>query len=187
MTGTTTRAEPDPHRSQRRRFTVAGLLLGLGFGGFVDGIVMHQILQWHHVLTDYGKHSSFPATTVSSLEENTLADGLFHISTWVFVFVGVYVLRSALSNGYRMTWRSLLGLQLAGWGIFNLVEGVVNHHILSIHHVRDEVADPLWWDWGFLALGALLVLVGVALRRSDADRAEPLVDFPRRSRARRPM
>lgn len=26
---------------------VPGLLMGLGFGGSVDGIVLHQVLQWH--------------------------------------------------------------------------------------------------------------------------------------------
>lgn len=26
----------------------AGILFGLGLGGFFDGIVLHQILQWHH-------------------------------------------------------------------------------------------------------------------------------------------
>jgi uncharacterized membrane protein len=159
----------DAHRSSRR-FTAAGILLGLGLGGFVDGIVAHQILQWHHMLTDYGPHASFPDTTVRSLEENTLWDGLFHASTWVFVVVGLFVLWRALAAGHRWTWRSLAGLLLMGWGIFNLVEGIVDHHILTIHHVRDDVADPLWWDLGFLALGAVLVALGWALRRSD-DRA----------------
>ena len=155
------------HQPLRRRFTVAGLLLGLGLGGFVDGIVLHQILQWHHVLTDYGSHASFPATTVGSLEENTRWDGLFHLSTWICVAVGLVVMWRALAAGYRSSWRSLAGLLAAGWGIFNLVEGVVDHHILTVHHVRDDVADPLWWDLGFLAFGALLVLVGILLRRSD--------------------
>ena len=155
------------HPSQRRQLTIAGLLLGLGLGGFADGIVLHQILQWHHLLTDYGSHASFPATTVSSLEDNNVWDGLFHLSTWVFVVVGLFVLWRALSGGQRVTWRSLVGLLLTGWGIFNLVEGVVDHHILTIHHVRDDVADPLWWDLGFLAFGALLVALGLTLRRTD--------------------
>ena len=154
-------------QSLRRRFTVAGILLGLGLGGFVDGILLHQILQWHHMLTDYGTHAAYPSTSVGSLEDNTLWDGLFHLSAWVFVAVGVFVLWRALSAGYRVTWRSMVGLLLAGWGIFNLVEGTVDHHLLTIHHVRDDVADPLWWDIGFLAIGAGLVIVGVALRRSD--------------------
>lgn len=33
------------------RFNRGGFLLGIGFGGFVDGIVLHQLLQWHHMLT----------------------------------------------------------------------------------------------------------------------------------------
>lgn len=43
--------------------------------------------------------------------------------------------------------------------------------LLTIHHVRDDVADPLPWDLGFLALGALLVGGGLALRRDDRARA----------------
>jgi uncharacterized membrane protein len=150
-----------------RRFTTAGILLGLGLGGFADGIVLHQLLQWHHMLTDYGTHSSFPATTVRSLEDNTLWDGLFHAGTWVLVVVGMFMLWRTVSAGHRVTWRGLVGLLLVGWGIFNLVEGLVDHHILTIHHVRDDVADPLWWDLGFLALGAFLVLAGLALRSTD--------------------
>ena len=76
------------HQSLRRRFTVAGILLGLGLGGFVDGIVLHQILQWHHMLTATGDH---PADTVAGLEANTLADGLFHAATWVFVVAGMII------------------------------------------------------------------------------------------------
>jgi uncharacterized membrane protein len=153
-----------------RRLVVAAILLGLGLGGFVDGIVLHQILQWHHMLTDYGEFASFPDTTVRSLEENTLWDGLFHASTWVFVSIGLFLLWHALSAGARVTWRSMVGLLLAGWGLFNVVEGIVDHHILTIHHVRDDVEDPLWWDVGFLAFGVLLIIVGIALRRSDRQR-----------------
>ena len=167
------------HRTRRRRFTVAGLLLGLGLGGFIDGIVLHQILQWHHMLTDYGEHASFPETTVASLQHNTLWDGLFHLSTWVFVTIGVFLLWRVLSAGYRVTARSMVGLLLAGWGIFNLVEGIFDHHLLGIHHVRDDIANPLAWDLGFLAFGALLVVVGFAMRRSDRDRTEMTVtDVP---------
>ena len=31
--------------------TSAGGLFGLGLGGFFDDIVMHQVLQWHHMLS----------------------------------------------------------------------------------------------------------------------------------------
>jgi uncharacterized membrane protein len=103
--------------------TVPGLSLGLGLGGFLDGILLHQILQWHHMGSDYGVHASFPATTVSSLEDNTLWDGLFHAATWVVTLFGLYLLWAALRNGTRATSRSLTGLLLAGWGILVLERG----------------------------------------------------------------
>jgi len=59
-----------------------GLLLGIGLGGFIDGILLHQILQWHHMLTDEG---CCPSNSVPGLQDNTLADGFFHLGTWVAV------------------------------------------------------------------------------------------------------
>jgi uncharacterized membrane protein len=34
----------------------SGLLYGLGLGGFIDGIVLHQILQWHHMVSDVSRY-----------------------------------------------------------------------------------------------------------------------------------
>lgn len=161
-----------PRRS--RRFVVAGLLLGVGLGGFLDGIVFHQILQWHHMLTSTGE---YPATTVAGLEANTLADGLFHAAAWVAVAVGMVVLWPVRGQG---TGRGLVGLLLVGWGAFNLIEGSVNHHLLGLHHVR---AGPwqLAYDLGFLALGAVLLVAGWALHNGSAvhDRqGRTVVDHP---------
>lgn len=55
----------------------AGTQFGLGLGGFFDGIVLHQVLQWHHMLTSAG----FPASDLPSMRINTLADGLFNAAT----------------------------------------------------------------------------------------------------------
>ena len=60
-----------------------GLLFGLGFGGFVDGIVLHEILQWHHMIS--GAESS---ETLAGLELNVVADGFFHVVTWLLVMAG---------------------------------------------------------------------------------------------------
>jgi uncharacterized membrane protein len=73
----------------------------------------------------------------------------------------------ALSSGHRTTWKSLTGLLMVGWGGFNVVEGVVNHQLLGIHHVRDDLGGPVSWDLGFLAISLLLVVAGLALRRAD--------------------
>ena len=51
------------------------------------------------------------------------------------------------------------------WGLFNLVEGVIDHHILGIHHVKAGSGRPLL-DLAFLALGAVLLVVGILTARS---------------------
>jgi uncharacterized membrane protein len=149
------------------RFTAAGLLLGIGLGGFVDGIVLHQILQWHHMLTSEGCCS---ASTVAGLEDNTLADGLFHAATWVCVAVGLLLLWRETSPGRTWSGRALAGLLLVGWGAFNLVEGLIDHHLLGVHHVRTGEDETLY-DLAFLAFGALLVAVGLLLARRPTLRA----------------
>jgi len=142
------------------------LLLGLGLGGFVDGIVLHQVLQWHHMLSDTGEH---PATTVAGLEANTLADGLFHTGTWALVAVGMALTVRAWQRGaLAPPWRVQLGLLLAGWGAFNVVEGVVDHLLLGLHHVRDDLGGPVGWDLAFVAIGLLQVLAGALLARRVA-------------------
>jgi uncharacterized membrane protein len=149
-----------------RSLRLPGILLGLGLGGFADGIVLHQILQWHHMLTSEG---SYPKTTVAGLEANTLADGLFHASTWILATVGVWLLwRTAREHGGVGPGRVLAGWMLLGWGLFNVVEGIVDHHLLGIHHVR-EGANQTAWDLGFLAFGALLLIVGWLLTRERDD------------------
>jgi uncharacterized membrane protein len=141
-----------------------GLLLGIGLGGFVDGIVLHQILQWHHMLTGVRTPD-----TVPGLRINTLWDGLFHVVAWLFVLAGIGVLYSRVTRDRGRAWtsRALWGWVLAGWGVFNLVEGLIDHQILGVHHVR-EGAHRLWWDLGFLVFGAVLVVAGWAIQRSGA-------------------
>jgi len=142
----------------------AGLLLGLGLGGFVDGIVLHQILQWHHLVSDV---AGYPVDTVNGLQLNTVADGVFHAGTWLLVVAGVV----AAVRDWRRGRRALVAfgrrLLLLGWGLFDVVEGLLDHQLLGIHHVRDDLGGPLSWDLGFLAFGVLLVASGWALHRSD--------------------
>ncbi|MBO4273719.1 DUF2243 domain-containing protein [Microbispora triticiradicis] len=161
-----TRADPKP-----ADLRLPGIVLGVGLGGFVDGILLHQILQWHHMLSgtdsDHIGVRYYDPRTVSGLEMNTVWDGLFHTVCWLSVLIGLALLYSRVTRNRRRVWgsRVLWGWILAGWGLFNLVEGVVDHHLLAIHHVRGG-PHRLWWDIGFLVLGALLVAGGYLLARS---------------------
>ncbi|CAN5330886.1 MAG: DUF2243 domain-containing protein [Nocardioides sp.] len=174
MTYTATDQEVQP---APRSLAFPGVLLGVGLGGFVDGIVIHQLLQWHHMLTSTDSDNVgvpyYPDSTVHGLEVNTVWDGLFHTFTWVMVVLGLGVLYSRVqrSGGKAWTSRALWGWIVVGWGVFNLVEGVVDHHILGIHHVRSG-DNQVWWDLGFLALGGLMVIGGWLLQRG-ATYADP--------------
>jgi uncharacterized membrane protein len=143
-------------------------VLGLGLGGFIDGIVLHQILQWHHLLTNTDDH---PSDAVSGLEANTLADGFFHLATWFLVVVGMFLtVRAWQRRELAPPWRVHFGMLLAGWGAFNLVEGLIDHQLLGIHHVRDDLGGPLGWDLAFLGFGMLLLVAGLALARQGGTR-----------------
>ena len=142
---------------------IPAILLGIGLGGFFDGIVLHQVLQWHHLLSSHA-----PPDSIANLELNTLADGLFHATTWVITLIGVVSLWSSMRHGAHLAASRLVGGMLAGWGGFNVVEGLVNHQLLGLHHVRPG-PDELLYDLGFLVWGAAMAVVGsVALRQTRA-------------------
>lgn len=137
------------------------LLLGVGLGGFVDGIVLHQILQWHNMLSAVD-----PPTTLAAMHRNMRADGLFHVATWLSTLAGIVLLWFAWSRGrVPPRGRAFLGDLLLGWGLFNLLEGVIDHHLLGIHHVREVTAHGAY-DVLFLLVGGLgLVGPGLWLNR----------------------
>ena len=155
-----TTARPSERAGSVASVALPGTLLGIGLGGFVDGIVLHQILQWHHMTSAVES-----PTTVLGLERNTLADGLFHAGAWVAVVAGLALLWSRLRRA-TSAWsrRELWAWGLVGWGGFNLAEGIIDHHLLGLHHVRDDLGGPLSWDLAFLAFGAALTAGGWLLR-----------------------
>ena len=133
----------------------SGVVLGIGMGGFVDGILFHQILQLHSMLSN-----RVPRDSLVNEQINMFWDGLFHAFTWICVAAGIAMLWRALNRGSaplpgRLLWASLL----AGWGLFNLIEGLIDHQILQLHHVYQNGNHTLW-DMVFLASGVVLVLAG---------------------------
>jgi uncharacterized membrane protein len=151
--------------------TRAAVVLGIGLGGFFDGIVLHQLLQWHHMLS-----SAVSPATVAGLELNTLADGVFHSATWVITVVGVWMLVRSIGDGPAgvvtgaVRNQLVLGGAIAGWGGFNLVEGLVNHFLLRLHHVRPG-PDEVLYDLAFLLWGVLFIGIGWWLVRTASSRA----------------
>jgi uncharacterized membrane protein len=150
---------------------LAGLVSGLGFGGFADGIVLHQILGWHHLVCTT-QHCQ--PTSIEHLQRQNTQDGFFHAVVWVLSLAGTALLFRAAGRSAFWSGRVLAGAMLAGWGAFNFVEGLIDHHLLGIHHVRPGHAYSLLFDLAFLASGPVLVLIGWAMiRRAAGDERSP--------------
>ncbi|CAN5749549.1 DUF2243 domain-containing protein [soil metagenome] len=150
--------------TNRRPLIASSVLLGIGLGGFVDGIVFHQILQWHNMLSGWR-----PPTDLVSVEVNMFWDGLFHALTWTMTALGLAMLWSAVRRPeVPLSTRTFVGSMFVGWGLFNLVEGVIDHHILGVHHVVEGAGHP-WYDLAFLASGVIFLAGGSAAIHSGRN------------------
>ena len=157
----------------------AGIVLGAGFGGLADGIVLHSILGWHHLICASATVYCQP-TSIGQLQLENTQDGFFDLALWLMLLVGTAMLfRAARHAGPAGSGRVLFGSMLAGSGLFNFLEGLIDHQILGIHHVRPGDPHQLLFDMLYLANGVLFFMIGARLIRSprtaapESDRTSP--------------
>lgn len=154
-------------RAQQRvgyRSTKPGFVAGLGLGGLADGIIFHEIAQWHQMRSGVA-----PPTSLEVMRENLRWDGFVHLGVWFFVFVGViWLLADARRGALLPSTGAFAGQLLLGWGVFNLIEGIIAHHLLGLHHVRDIPVHVPAYDGLFLGIGGVLfIMVGWLSMRSQ--------------------
>lgn len=147
----------------------SGMVLGFGMGGFMDFLLLHLILQWHHMISN-----RLPPTTLDALRRNLFWDGMGEAAMWAIIFAASLMLLRAARRGERMPgtlrWT---GLFVLGWGGFNLLDGIVNHHLMAFHNVRDDVENKMAWNMGFmLVAGVLQPIAGLAMARAGRRRDE---------------
>jgi uncharacterized membrane protein len=149
------------------RWGTPGVVLGIGLGGFADGILLHQIAQWHNMGS-----AVLPPHTMEAMSRNMVWDGLFHLATWAITLAGVCMLWAQWRRGAAPEPASAFaGQMILGWGAFNLVEGVIDHHLLNLHHVRDLPVHVPAYDWMFLAIGGVgLIAVGLSMMAPSRPR-----------------
>lgn len=142
----------------KSRWVLWATVLGFALGGFFDGIVLHQILQWHHLL------SLVPE--VSSLRLQVLWDGYFHALMYVIAAVGLWGLWRARHEVTGRWGLQTLGAILVGFGTWHAVDSVLSHWVLGIHRIKLDSPNPLMWDlvW-FFAFALLPIVVGAFLLR----------------------
>lgn len=138
------------HSATPASWHILVLLLGVSLGGFFDGILLHQILQWHHLL------SLVPGMT--DLRLQILWDGVFHCVMYLIAVLALCGLwrRRRVGESSRRTFGSLC----AGFGLWHVLDALISHWLLGIHRIRPESDMPLAWDLGWLAAFGLLPLIG---------------------------
>ena len=141
----------------RRALAGAAFALGFALSGFFDGILLHQILQWHHLLS----------ALEGDLRFQVVADGWFHAAMYGVAALGLWRLwraRGALDA--PGAGRALAAWGLIGFGAWHVVDAVGSHWLLGLHRIRMDAEAPLAWDLGWLAAFGLLPLaLGLVLRR----------------------
>jgi uncharacterized membrane protein len=138
------------------------VVLGFALGGFFDGILLHQILQWHHLL------SLVPA--VDTLRAQVLWDGYFHALMYVIAAAGLWGLWRVRRQAEERWGRALAGALLAGLGLWHVVDAVLSHWLLGIHRIKLDSPNPLMWDLMWLAaFGVLPLILGWVLLRKPGS------------------
>jgi uncharacterized membrane protein len=136
----------------------------VGLAGLVDVVVFHQLLGWHHF---YDR---------STQAVGLASDGLLDLALLIALVVGLVGLVETAGPVERWG-RGGWGGILAGFGGFNLFDGVVDHKLLRLHQIRPGVADLLVYDVAWIGLSVLILAVGMGLVRGEV-RAGRSADLP---------
>jgi uncharacterized membrane protein len=145
-----------------RTFRWSGYLLGFALGAFFDGILLHQVLQWHHLL------SGLQGEPFNDIRVQILADGLFHLKAYLLALVGLGLLWRARGEfAEPPAGRLLLAAALIGFGVWHVLDAILSHWILGIHRIRMDAENVLLWDliW-FFVFGIAFIAAGWLLWRN---------------------
>lgn len=140
-----------------KKFLIAGILLGGSIIGFLDGILFHQIFQLHGMLAN-----RVPLDSLVNVEINMFWDGIFHLFTLFLILSSFSLFWSSVN--YSAVYKSnafLLGLIFLGAGIFNLIEGIIDHTLLEVHHVLQRASPSMMRDGDIMFLVVAIALIGL--------------------------
>ena len=153
--------------------STTSIILGIGIGGFIDGILFHQILQLHGMVSN-----KLPIDTVVGKAVNMFWDGIFHFFCLLVVVLGIVLLWKLLfKTNIDRSGKLLSGGLLLGWGLFNIVEGVIDHHLLALHNVIELAPNHGPGNITFLGISVLMVLVGYLLIRHRTNQSTISTDI----------
>jgi len=133
--------------------------LALRWGVF-DGILLHQILQWHHLL------SALESDPFRDLRTQILADGIFHALMYAVMAIGLWKLwQTRKEFSEPRADHFLFANVLIGFGVWHMLDGVASHWLTGIHRIRPDSDNPLFWDLLFFIGGIVCTIIGIMLRK----------------------
>lgn len=145
----------EAHHSEELRTEYAsgnlwsGLLFGIGGMAFVDEVIFHQLLQWHHFYD------------LSTPRVGIFADGLLNSFAW-FAAIGGLFLFADLRRRNAVWMKRWVAAVFLGSGGFQLFDGIIDHKILQTHQIRYGV-ELLPYDLAWNISGAVLLVIGIVL------------------------
>jgi uncharacterized membrane protein len=152
-------AHPNIHIHSPVPLTTASMVLGIGMGGFLDGIVLHQIFQVHEMLSN-----KIPTTDYVGKSINMFWDGVFHFFCLIVVLTGIILMWKLLfRKDIDRSGKPLSGGLILGWGLFNIVEGVIDHQILKLHNVIELSPNHDIGNFAFLGISVSMLIIGYVL------------------------
>ena len=145
--------------SATRRAVVGAGVLGFGFSGLVDVLVLHHVLQLHHLVSNV-----YPTTTLAGLRTNLFADGVFSLAMVVIAGVGAGLAwRAERRTPAPLPARPLVGAAVVGLGVFDLFDVLVNHMLLRLHHAT---SGPGYYDPHWVVISVLIIGGGAYVYRT---------------------
>lgn len=108
-------------------------------------------------------------------------DGLFHALTWTMTAIGLARFwQVARRPDVLWSAKAFVGSLFLGWGLFNLMEGIIDHHLLHLHHVIERLGVSVS-DYAFLASGLIFMVGGIMAIRSAGHEQDSCRIFSHRS------
>ncbi|MFD1032184.1 DUF2243 domain-containing protein [Metaplanococcus flavidus] len=130
----------------RRNFWT-GILFGIGLMAFIDEVVFHQLLQWHHFYD------------LSTTSIGIFSDGLLNSFAWFAAIFSLFLVAD-LRRRNAFWPKRWIGAVFLGAGMFQLFDGLINHKVLNLHQIRYGV-DLLPYDLAWNIGAVILILIGL--------------------------
>lgn len=130
----------------------SGVFFGLGMVAFIDEVVFHQLLHWHHFYD------------LSTTSVGLISDGLFHAFSWFATVASLFMLADLKK---RKVWnmKRWMGASYLAGGTFQLYDGIIQHKLMRIHQIRYNV-EILYYDIVWNVLAVIMMIIGLLLLKN---------------------